>query len=387
MQKAMTILGIESSCDDTAASIILLKLKNDIKETTCVNKILSGKILSSEILSQSNLHEKYGGVVPEVAARAHAENLDVSVKLSLEKAKMPISKIDLICVTSGPGLIGGLISGVMFATGLSKSTNKPLVSVNHLAGHALSPRLSEYTLNNPELDFPYLVLLASGGHCQFLEVLGPSKFVRLGGTIDDSPGEAFDKVSRLLGLGYPGGPIIEKYAKRGQSKNFSFPRPLFNDNTCNMSFSGLKSAVAREVEKSWDNYNANYKDQFVCDISASFQKTVSDIFEHKAHIAMTLFKKRYKKHTNKLKFCLCGGVAANLTIRKSLETVSDSLGFNFIAPPLNLCTDNGAMIAFAGAEIFLENRLKPNNLTIRSRWPLDTSSAPLVGSGKRGPKS
>lgn len=387
MQKAITVLGIESSCDDTAASVVQLELKNSWKQSKNNNKILSSKILSSEIFSQEKLHEKYGGVVPEIAARAHAEKLDICVSLSLENAKLNCEEIDLIAVTAGPGLIGGLVSGVMFAKGLSKALDKPLIGVNHLAGHALSPRLSEMISSRSQIDFPYLVLLASGGHCQFLEVLSPSKFTRLGGTIDDSPGEVFDKIARLLGLGYPGGPLIESRASKGNEVRFKLPRPLFNKTTNNMSFSGLKSATAREIEKGYAVYSGKNKEKFINDLSATFQKAVSDIFQKKAEMAMSFFKKKYPQNVNNLNFCICGGVAANQKIRTHLQNTAAESGFGFIAPPLELCTDNGAMIASAGGELFLENRCVQQNFSIRSRWPLDIESAPLIGSGKRGPKA
>tara|TARA_B100000965_G_scaffold336913_1_gene303448 strand:- start:41 stop:1204 length:1164 start_codon:yes stop_codon:yes gene_type:complete len=387
MQKAMTILGIESSCDDTAASVVHLSLATKTKDWQISSRISSAKILSSEIFSQSSLHENYGGVVPEIAARAHAENLDICVSLSLKNAELNASEIDLISVTSGPGLIGGLISGTMFAKGLSKSLGKPIIGVNHLAGHALSPRLSEFSLGNPALEFPYLVLLASGGHCQFLEVISPSKFRRLGGTIDDSPGEAFDKLAKLLGLGYPGGPLIENCAKKGKINRFNLPKPLFKAPTCNMSFSGLKAAAAREIEKNFQYSSEEKKAVFINDMSADFQKTISDIFAEKSKIAMTSFREKYYKNLTGLKFCVCGGVAANQSIRQCLENTSKKLGFEFFAPPIELCTDNGAMIASAGAEIFLERGCIERELEIRSRWPLDTESAPLIGSGKRGAKS
>ncbi len=385
MKKVMTVLGIESSCDDTAASIVRILTRTGQKTTESNERILSAEILSSEIFSQESLHKKYGGIVPEIAARAHVECLEECVSLSLQKANILSKELNLISVTAGPGLIGGLISGVTFAKGLAFALGKPLIGVNHLAGHALSPRLSEFLSSEKSLEYPYLVLIASGGHCQFLEALGPSTFNRIGGTIDDSPGEAFDKVARLLGLGYPGGPVIESRAQHGYSDRFSLPRPLFDKPTCNMSFSGLKTATARKIDESLDGLFGTNRKNFINDISASFEKAVLDIFAKKSKLAMKLFR---NKHQNKphLSFCICGGVASNLKLRKSLKTIANEKDFEFFAPPPRLCTDNGAMIASAGAEKFLENGCVESEIFVRSRWPLDTDALPLIGSGKRGVK-
>ena len=385
MQKLMTVLGIESSCDDTAASIVKLSTLTNKKITESNEKILSSEILSSEIFSQANLHEKYGGVVPEIAARAHAESLNECVSLSLQQANTLTNELDLISVTAGPGLIGGLISGVTFAKGLALALEKPLIGVNHLAGHALSPRLSELMSGKKNLKYPYLVLIASGGHCQFLDTISPSKFSRIGGTIDDSPGEAFDKVARLLGLGYPGGPIIENRAKYGSAERFSLPRPLLDKPTCNMSFSGLKAATARKINENIHNLFGTDKTDFINDLAASFENAVLDILAKKSTLAMKVFKDKYKNKTD-LCFCICGGVASNQKFRKSLEQIANKNGFEFFAPPSRLCTDNGAMIAHAGAEKFLENGCNESELAVRSRWPLDNDAIPLIGYGKRGAK-
>ena len=226
---ARVILGIESSCDDTAASIVSYEENNS-------------KILSSVVVNQNTLHEKYGGIVPEIAARAHAERVDNVVTNAFKEGKVSLANVDLIGVTAGPGLIGGVVAGVMCAKGLAYGANLPMVGVNHLAGHALTPRLTE------NIEYPYLILLASGGHCQFILVEGADKFSRIGGTIDDAPGEAFDKTARLLGLKQPGGPSIEKEATNGNFKRFKFPRPLLNRNDCDMSLSGLKTAVSRSLK-------------------------------------------------------------------------------------------------------------------------------------------
>ena len=385
MQKAMTILGIESSCDDTAASIVSILTTSDQKTTESNETILSADILSSEIFSQASLHEKYGGVVPEIAARAHAEKIDECVSLSMKNANILTKELDLISVTAGPGLIGGLISGVTFSKGLALALEKPLIGVNHLAGHALSPRLSEFMVGKRNLKYPYLALVASGGHCQFLEVISPSNFNRVGGTIDDSPGEAFDKVARLLGLGYPGGPIIENRAQNGCSTRFSLPRPLLHKPTCNMSFSGLKAATARKIDENFHNLFGTDKEIFINDLSASFETAVSDILVKKSKLAMSTFKNKYKNKIN-FCFCICGGVASNKKLRKSLEIIANENEFQFFVPPPELCTDNGAMIAAAGAENFLQVGCVKSEPFARSRWPLDTGALPLIGSGKRGAK-
>lgn len=364
MTQPVTLLGIESSCDDTAAAIV---------------RGTPGhmEILSSVVFGQTDLHASFGGVVPEIAARAHAERLDGTIQGALDAAGVDLAGVDAIAVTCGPGLIGGVVSGVMMAKGLSVATGKPLYGINHLAGHALTPRLSD------GVPFPYLMLLVSGGHCQFLIAHGPDRFERLGGTIDDAPGEAFDKVARLIGLGQPGGPAIEVAAQRGDGARFDFPRPLRNKPGCDLSFSGLKTAVLRTRDNLvYEQGGLRAQDQ--ADLAASFQMAVSDSLSGKSARALEQYLALSPKTPT---FCVAGGVAANMTIRSMLETVSTAAGAAFLAPPLALCTDNAAMIAAAGIE---QMPLRPPDgmeLSARPRMPLDTQSVAMLGSGKKGAKA
>lgn len=334
----LKILGIETSCDETAVAIV-----SEDK-----------KILSNQVASQIE-HNKYGGVVPEVASRSHMRALDKLVDLALEESGVSLEEIDAIAVTSGPGLIGGVIVGVMYAKALAASLDKPILAVNHLEGHALTARLID------EVNFPFLLLLVSGGHTQFLAVNNVGEYELLGTTLDDAVGEAFDKTAKLLGLGYPGGPQIEKSAKSGDSKKFKFPRPLTNQKNCSLSFSGLKTAVRRELEKS------DIGEQLAHDIAASFQEAVSDVLAIKTKYAIEEFM---KKHSSGRSFVLSGGVAANQFIRASLESVCAENGFSFHAPPVNLCGDNAAMIAWAGIEKYKLGHKDDLNFKPRSRWPL-----------------
>ena len=361
---AHVILGIESSCDDTAAAIVSYEKGNS-------------KILSSVVVNQNTLHEKYGGVVPEIAARAHAERVDTVVKEALVGAKLSLLDINLIGVTAGPGLIGGVVAGVMCAKGLAYGANLPLVGVNHLAGHALTPRLTG------NLEYPYLILLASGGHCQFVIVESANKFSRLGGTIDDAPGEAFDKTARLLGLEQPGGPSIEREAINGDFKRFDFPRPLLNRDDCDMSFSGLKTAVSRSLED-LDKQQGGLYERDVKDFCASFQAAISDVLVGKSKRAIIEARKR----SSALKtFAIVGGVAANEQIRQNLSSFCNDLEIDFSAPPLELCTDNAAMIAYAAGELYDLGQEDDYSLSPRSRWPLDEKKPPMLGGGKRGAKA
>ena len=361
----MLVLGLESSCDDTAAAIV---------------RHVPGQkadVLSSVVVGQTDLHAAFGGVVPEIAARAHAEKLDLCVEDALAKSGIALAEIDAIAVTAGPGLIGGVLSGVMCAKGLSVATGKPLYGVNHLAGHALTPRLTD------DVAYPYLMLLVSGGHCQFLLVQGPDQFQRLGGTIDDAPGEAFDKVARLISLPQPGGPEIEQAARRGDPKRFAFPRPLLDRPDCDMSFSGLKTAVLRVRDKIVAE-KGGLSPQDQADLAAGFQAAVSDVLAEKTRRAMAIYRELSPAVPS---LCVAGGVAANQAIRAALETVAASFGAAFIAPPLALCTDNAAMIAFAAAE--QAHVRAPDDLTLsaRPRWPLDTRQPSMLGSGKKGAKA
>lgn len=358
---ARIFLGIESSCDDTAAAVVTSERS----------------ILSSVVLGQNALHADFGGVVPEIAARAHAEKLDHAVEQALDDAGMTLGDMDAIAVTAGPGLIGGVISGVMTARGLSAGSGLPLIGVNHLAGHALTPRLSD------DLHFPYLMLLVSGGHCQFVIVDGPDSFHRLGGTIDDAPGEAFDKTARLLGLPQPGGPAIETCAKQGDPKRFALPRPLLDRPGCDMSFSGLKTAVLR-ARNGLISEKGGLTEQDRADLCAGFQASVVDVLTEKSKRALALYLERAPARPA---FAVAGGVAANKAIRHGLETIVSDSGTAFSAPPLALCTDNAAMIAWAGIEIDRAGLAGMDPIVARPRWPLDQTQAALLGSGKKGAKA
>ncbi|MBL9073702.1 tRNA (adenosine(37)-N6)-threonylcarbamoyltransferase complex transferase subunit TsaD [Tabrizicola sp.] len=361
MDRTLTLLGIESSCDDTAAAVVRADAGRP-------------EILSSQVLGQTALHEAFGGVVPEIAARAHAERLDGVVEEALAVAGVSLDQIDAIAVTAGPGLIGGVLSGVMLARGLAAAKGLPLVPVNHLAGHALTPRLTD------GIPFPYLMLLVSGGHCQFLLVQGVDRFVRLGGTIDDAPGEAFDKTAKLLGLPQPGGPSVEEEAALGDAGRFQFPRPLLDREGCDMSFSGLKTALLRArdalvVEKG----GITVQDRR--DLCAGFQAAVAEVLAKKTSHAIDLAGRPLTA------LAVAGGVAANTTIRAMLETVSTRAGLPFLAPPLRLCTDNAAMIAWAGIERLRTGLSHTSDFVARPRWPLDDRAPALLGSGKKGAKA
>lgn len=365
MADTTTILGLESSCDDTAAAIV--------RHTPGQR----AEILSSVVIGQTDLHSAFGGVVPEIAARAHTEKLDLAVEKALSQGNTALNDLDAVAVTAGPGLIGGVLAGVMCAKGIAVGAGLPLIGVNHLAGHALTPRLTD------NVEFPYLMLLVSGGHCQFLVVRGADDFTRLGGTIDDAPGEAFDKVARMLGLPQPGGPAVEKAALSGDPVRFKFPRPLLNRPGCDMSFSGLKTAVLRQRDQLIAQNNG-LKTQDRADLCAGFQAAVVDVFAEKSRRAMALYLDLSPTNPT---FALAGGVAANRPIRAGLDTVLAEFDTQLVAPPLALCTDNGAMIAWAGLEMFRAGHRDDLSLTGRPRWPLDTSQPTLLGSGKKGAKA
>lgn len=354
----LTILGLESSCDDTAAAV----LRDD---GTGV------RILSSVVSGQTDLHAEFGGIVPEIAARAHAEKLDLMVEAAIAQADVTLRDIDAIAVTAGPGLIGGVLSGVMAAKGLALGLGIPLIGVNHLAGHALTPRLTD------GIGFPYLMLLVSGGHCQFLRVDGAQAFIRLGGTIDDAPGEAFDKTARILGLHQPGGPAVEAAARSGDPARFALPRPLLDRPGCDMSFSGLKTAVLRTRDRLMKD-QGGLTDQDRADLCAGFQAAVADVLVEKSRRALA-------SQGPLTVFAVAGGVAANQTLRTALQQVAGDTPF--LAPPLALCTDNAAMIAFAGLEAFREGVTHDMTLAARPRWPLDQTAPALLGSGKKGAKA
>lgn len=359
----LTILGIESSCDDTGAAIVRGTAGN-------------ARVLSNIVMGQAELHAAFGGVVPEIAARAHAEKVDLAVKQALSEAMVSLSEVDAIAVTAGPGLIGGVLSGVMCAKGIAAALGKPLVGVNHLAGHALTPRLTD------GLAYPYLMLLVSGGHCQFLIARGPDEFTRVGGTIDDAPGEAFDKVARLLALPQPGGPSVEARAREGNPKRFRFPRPLLDREGCDMSYSGLKTAVLRARDEVMIDNTLTAQDQ--ADLCAGFQEAVTAVLAEKTRRALRVYM---ELNPSQPMIAVAGGVAANQAIRAALTTVAEEAGAGFTAPPLKLCTDNGAMIAYAGLERFALGETDDMTLQARPRWPLDKKSAPMIGSGKKGAKA
>ncbi|MEL7301167.1 MAG: tRNA (adenosine(37)-N6)-threonylcarbamoyltransferase complex transferase subunit TsaD [Pseudomonadota bacterium] len=357
------ILGLESSCDDTAAAVVRVGEKSEV--------------LSNVVFGQSTLHAEFGGVVPEIAARAHAEKIDVAVAQALKAANVGLRDCAAIAVTAGPGLIGGVLSGVMCAKGLAASSGLPLIGVNHLAGHALTPVLTD------QLTFPYLMLLVSGGHCQFLVVRGAKDFTRLGGTIDDAPGEAFDKVARLLGLPQPGGPAVENSAKSGNATRFDLPRPLLDRNDCNMSFSGLKTAVLRARDAAMEA-EGGLRRQTQADLAASFQAAVVDVLKVKSAHAFSAYLGEKPQVPS---MAVAGGVAANGPIRSALSSLAATHGVTFVAPPLALCTDNAAMIAHAGGLLFEQGHRDDMGLSARPRWPLDTSSPAILGSGKKGAKA
>ncbi|OYU38036.1 MAG: tRNA (adenosine(37)-N6)-threonylcarbamoyltransferase complex transferase subunit TsaD [Pseudorhodobacter sp. PARRP1] len=365
MTGSLTFLGIESSCDDTAAAVV---------------RHVPGQpaqILASIVEGQTALHAAFGGVVPEIAARAHAERLDHCVEQALAESAVALADLDGIAVTAGPGLIGGVLSGVMLARGLALATGLPIVGVNHLAGHALTPRLTD------QLAFPYLMLLVSGGHCQFLIVHSEHRFERLGGTIDDAPGEAFDKTAKLLGLNQPGGPAVQTEAALGDAKRFAFPRPLLDRPGCDMSFSGLKTALLRARDAVIaEKGGLTVQDRR--DLCAGFQAAVADVLAEKTRRALEVYA---ALNPARPALAVAGGVAANTAVRARLQTTCAQAGVEFLAPPLRLCTDNAAMIAWAGIERFRAGDYGSADLVARPRWPLDATAAPLLGSGKKGAKA
>lgn len=345
----LKVLGIETSCDETAAAVV------DENRT----------ILSHVVLSQVKEHAPYGGVVPEIAARAHVLHLEPLVKKALSDARLTLDEVDAIAVTGGPGLIGGVMVGVMMAKGLAAASGKPLIAVNHLEGHALTARLTD------DVSFPFLLLLVSGGHCQLLNVQGLGQYTRLGTTMDDALGEAFDKVAKLLGLGYPGGPAVERLAKNGSPTRFKLPCPLKGREGCDFSFSGLKTAVLQLTESLKEKEGAILSAATVADICASFQKTCGDSVEDRVTKAMQLFA---KNHSAPYTLVVAGGVAANQYLRGRLENLCGKNGFTLVAPPIRLCTDNAAMIAWTGVEYLKAGHTTPLDFAPRARWPLDANA-------------
>jgi len=354
MNKKTIILGIESSCDETAASILT---ENQHSVPT---------ILSNVISSQVDVHKEFGGVVPELAARSHIEKIDWIVEKAMKDSGKKLKDIDAIAATAGPGLIVCLSVGLSFGKALALSLNKPFIAVNHLEGHALSPKL------NSQLDYPYLLLLISGGHSQFLSVEGLGKYKRLGTTIDDALGEAFDKTAKILGIEFPGGPQIEVLAAKGDPNKYELPKPIFHKGGCNLSFAGLKTAILR-ISKTLK------KDQDKYDLAASFQKTIEEILNKKTKIAFEEFKKKNNTKTNH--FVVAGGVAANKKIREMLIDLCKEKNFKPIFPPKELCGDNAAMIAMVGLEKYKLNQFTKLDHPAIPRWPLDESAAFLKGAG------
>ena len=352
-----TILGIETSCDETAAALVRRHADG------------SGEILANVILSQIKDHAPYGGVVPEIAARAHASHLDRLIKTALAESGLGLDDIDGVAATAGPGLIGGLLVGLTTAKALALAKAKPLLAINHLEAHALTPRLLG------PLDFPYLLLLISGGHTQLQIVEGVGRYRRIGTTIDDALGEAFDKTAKLLGLPYPGGPEVEALARHGNAKRFNFPRPLKGREGCNFSFSGLKTAIRETVEAL-----GRLGDADKADICASFEAAVADTMRDRLSRALKLFKTAFPdvRHPT---LVVAGGVAANRTLKSAFEAVATRHGFGLVAPPAHLCTDNAAMVAWAGAERLACGLVDPLDVEAKARWPLDPDARRLTGSG------
>ena len=354
MAKKAIILGIETSCDETAVSLI----QDDDSGIP--------KILSNVISSQFDIHKEFGGVVPELAARSHVEKIDLIAKKAIEESGVSLDKVSAIAATSGPGLIICLTVGLNFGKAMASSLNVPFIGVNHLEGHALSPKL------HSKIDYPYLLLLISGGHSQYLSVNGLGNYKRLGTTIDDALGEAFDKTAKLLGIEFPGGPKLEKFAKNGDPNKFELPKPIINKGGCNLSFAGLKTAILR-ITKTISSQQEKF------DLAASFQKTIEEILYKKTKIAFKEFNKINSKSNNNI--VVAGGVAANEGIRNILNKVSKENGFKTLFPDLKLCGDNGAMIAMVGLEKYKIKKFDNLDLPVSPRLPLDNDAKFLKGAG------
>jgi N6-L-threonylcarbamoyladenine synthase len=362
--RSFVVLGVESSCDDTAAALVRM----DPQGATILADIVAG---------QADVHAGFGGVAPEAAARAHAERLDTVTARALQQAGLGLDSVDAVAATAGPGLIGGVIAGLVFAKAVALARGLPLVAVNHLEGHALSPRLVD------PVAFPYLLLLVSGGHTQLLVVEGVGRYVRLGTTIDDAAGEAFDKAARVLGLGFPGGPAIDRLAGTGRPARFRLPRPLLGRPEPEFSFAGLKTAVQRVAAE----LPAPLDEADRADLAASFQQAVADVIEDRVMRAVTLFVDGWRP--DRLRLVAAGGVAANSAIRARLMALAERQGGQFVAPPARLCTDNAAMIAFAGGERLragLGRQTGGLDAAARPRWPLDQAN-PLMATGRKGARA
>jgi N6-L-threonylcarbamoyladenine synthase len=354
MSKKPLILGIETSCDETAASLI-----TENEEGFPV-------VLSNIVSSQVEVHREFGGVVPELAARSHIEKIDWIVKKAIEESGRKIEEIDAVASTAGPGLIVCLSVGLSFGKALASAMNKPFIAINHLEGHALSPKL------NTNLNYPYLLLLISGGHSQYLSVQSLGKYKRLGTTIDDALGEAFDKTAKLLGIEFPGGPQIEILAEKGNPKKYDLPKPIFSKGGCNLSFAGLKTAVLK-ISKSIKSEQDKY------DLAASFQKTIEEILYKKTKIAFNEFEK-INEPKEKI-FVVAGGVAANKKIRSILINLCEENNYKSIYPPIKFCGDNAAMIAMVGLEKFKLKQFNKLDYPAKPRWPLDEDAVFLKGAG------
>ncbi|MDE2135231.1 MAG: tRNA (adenosine(37)-N6)-threonylcarbamoyltransferase complex transferase subunit TsaD [Alphaproteobacteria bacterium] len=349
---AFTVLGIETSCDETAAAVVRGAGRGP------------GEILSNVVFSQLDAHRPYGGVVPEIAARAHVEMLDSIVERALGEAETKLGEVNAVAATAGPGLVGGVMVGLLTAKALALAAGKPLVAVNHLEAHGLSARLSE------GLEFPFLLLLVSGGHCQLLGVEGVGRFKLYGTTIDDAAGEAFDKTAKLLGLAYPGGPRLEALAKGGNAERYDLPRPMRGREGADFSFSGLKTAVRQLTLR---------QEVDAADLAASFQAAVIDILRDRTSAAMAMFVRDFPQAASRV-VVMAGGVAANGAIRSALAAHASARGFALKVPPPGLCTDNAAMVAWAGIERVQLGLFDPLNVAARARWPLAQSGEVCSGS-------
>jgi N6-L-threonylcarbamoyladenine synthase len=353
---ALTVLGIETSCDETAAAVVRRAADG------------RGEILAGVVRSQLDLHAAYGGVVPEIAARAHVEMLDASIRQAMGEAKLDFAALDAVAAAAGPGLIGGLIVGVTTAKAIALALKRPFIAVNHLEAHALTAGLTD------GLDFPYLLLLVSGGHTQLLIVKGVGVYERLGTTLDDALGEAFDKAAKLLGLGYPGGPEIEREAAKGCA-TIALPRPMLGRPEPHFSLAGLKTALRREAEA-----RAPLSQRDIADLSASFQDAVADIIRDRTARALEVYQERLGQGAQRA-LVVAGGVAANQRLKAALETVADAHGFRLVVPPPDLCSDNAVMIAWAGAMRLSHGLVDELAAPIRARWPLDPGAPPAIGAG------
>ena len=354
MSKKPLILGIESSCDETAASLIT------------ENEQGFPMVLSNVVSSQVDIHKEFGGVVPELAARSHIEKIEWIVEKAINKSGRNIEEVDAVASTAGPGLIVCLSVGLSFGKAFASAINKPFIAVNHLEGHALSPKL------NSKINYPYLLLLISGGHSQYLSVQNLGKYKRLGTTIDDALGEAFDKTAKLLGIEFPGGPQIEVLAKKGNPEKYDLPKPIFNKGGCNLSFAGLKTAILK-ITKSIKTEQEKF------DLAASFQKTIEEILYKKTKIAFNEFEKQ--NDTKEKIFVVAGGVAANIKIRSMLIDLCNEKNYQSIFPPIEFCGDNAAMIAMVGLEKFKLKEFSKLDHPAKPRWPLDEKAAFLKGAG------